>query len=567
MKELVVSLLKNALDEIGLKLEIQQIENFIERSPSSDLGDWAFPCFFAASKLKQNPHETALTIREKLGSLPGTENFEDIQVKGGYVNFFVNRKQLALSLVKEILKKKDNFGKTDLGHRKKIIVEFSSPNIAKPFGIGHLRSTIIGNSLAKICEFNNFKAIKINYLGDWGTQFGRLITSYKKFGDARKLNSKEPIKYLLQLYVKANKKQYDKKAQEEFRKLEEGDRENLKLWKKFKKLSLKDFEKIYRKLGIEFDIVSGESFYNSSLIKIVDMLGEKKLLKKSQGALIVNLKKYNFGVCLIKKADGSTIYAVRDIAAAIDRHKKFKFEKMIYEVGQEQNLHFKQFFKVLDLMGYEWAKNCFHVSHGLYLGDDGKKFSTRKGKTIFMEDIFEKTIKLAEKEIKKRFPGISRKTLDKRASKVAVAAILYGDLKNKRTSDTVFNIKKFISFEGNTGPYLLYSYARASSILRKAKGKLQKNFQIPEELEEKEIELIKKFSQFSEIVLKSYSELNPAIIANYSYQLAKIFNEFYHACPVIDSRKKEFRISLVKSFKQVMKNSLALLGIDVLEKM
>ena len=287
-------------------------------------------------------------------------------------------------------------------------------------------------------------------------------------------------------------------------------------------------------------------------------------MKKSKGALTVDLKKYNLGGCLIEKSDGTTLYLTRDLAAAIKRYKKYKFEKMIYEVGQEQKLHFRQVFKVLELMDYKWAKNCIHVDHGLYLDKDGKKFSTRKGKSVFMKDIFDKTFSLSKKEIKKRVSKISKKELERRAMKITIASIFYGDLKNNRINNMIFDIKRFVSFEGNTGPYILYSYARASSILRKAGT--QGKFKI-EDLESKEFELVKKLSQFSEVVLRAYESLNPSVIANYSYQIAKLFNEFYHACPVIGSENESFRLALVEAFRQILRNSLELLGIETLEEM
>ncbi|MBU3907250.1 MAG: arginine--tRNA ligase, partial [Nanoarchaeota archaeon] len=460
---------------------------------------------------------------------------------------------------------KESFGRLNIGKGEKVVVEFSSPNIAKPFGIGHLRSTIIGNSLANISEFQGFKVIRINYLGDWGTQFGKLLFGYKKFGDEKKLK-KDAIKHLLDIYIKSGKKIYESKSREEFKSLEQGNKESLKLWKKFKDLSVKDFERIYNSLGIKFDVYSGESMYNKEMVNVLDELNSKNLIEKSEGALIVNLKEYDLGVCLIEKSDGTTLYATRDISAAIDRYKKYNFSRMIYEVGHEQELHFKQVFKVLELMGYGWAKNCIHVYHGLYLDKDKKKFATRKGKTIFMEDILNETISLAKKEIQKRAEKISKKELEKRASTVAIAAIFYGDLKNNRVNDMIFDIKRFVSFEGDTGPYLQYSYARASSILRKAKRKSNLKIKI-DKLDEKEFELIKKLNEFPEVVLKSYQDMNPSHIANYSYQLAKLFNEFYHVCPVINSEKQNFRLSLVEAFRIVLKNSLNLLGIDVLEEM
>ncbi len=562
MKELVIKLLKKALKEKGVKLKEEEIEKLLEIPPTADMGDYAFPCFFLAEKLKEEPRQIALQIREKIGTPPATD-FEDIQTAGPYVNFFFNRKTLAKKLVWEVINQKKDFGKSKVGDKKKIIVEFSAPNIAKPFGIGHLRSTIIGNSIANICEFQGFKVIRLNYLGDWGAQFGRLLAGYKKFGDEKKLQ-RSPINYLLDIYVKANKKSFDKQAAEEFKKLEEGDKEAVMLWRTFKEYSLEEFDKIYKDLGIKFDKQLAESMYNKKMKEVIQELKEKELLKKSEGAQIVDLKKDGLGACLIEKSDGATLYATRDLASAIDRYKKYNFERMIYEVGQEQKLYFKQLFKVLELMGYDWAKNCIHVEHGHYLDKDGKRFSTRKGKSVFMKDILAETKSLAKKEIKKRLPKIKEKELEKRAHKIAIAAIFYGDLKNNRKNNVVFNLKKFVSFEGDTGPYIQYSYARASSIQRKAKS--QEKFEVYD-LDPQEIELIRKLLQFPDVASKAYNSLNPSVIANYAYQISKLFNEFYHACPVIGSESEMFRLALVEAFRQILKNCAHLLGIELLEEM
>ena len=563
MKELVIKVLKKALKQENIELKPEEISNLLEVPPNQDMGDYAFPCFSLVDKLRQVPNQIALQIRSNIGN-PPTMDFEEIQTSGPYINFFLNRKSLARKTVWEIINQKEKYGKTNLGKRKKIVVEFSSPNIAKPFGIGHLRSTIIGNAIANLCEFQGFNPVKINYLGDWGTQFGKLMYGYKKFGNEKKLHA-DPMKHLLEIYVKISKnKIYDDKAREWFRKLEQGDMEAKMLWKLFREFSLADFKKTYKVLGIEFDEYSGESKYSRKMKNVIKDLEEKKLLTNSKGAKIVDLEKENLGVCLIEKTDGSTLYATRDLAAAIERYKKHNFEKMVYEVGQEQTLHFRQLFKVLDLMGYKWAKNCIHIPHGLYLDKNGKKFSTRKGKTVFIKDILEETVSLAEREIKKRDSKLSKTKLRKRALQIAIAAIFYGDLKNNRHSDIIFDLKKFISFEGDTGPYIQYSYARASSILKKTKNK--DKFKV-HDLEPKELELVKKLAQFPEIALNAYNNLAPSVIANYSYQLAQIFNEFYHACPVIGSKQEAFRLALIEAFRQILKSSLKLLGIDVIEEM
>jgi arginyl-tRNA synthetase len=556
MKKIISEILKKEIS-----LPEKEIEKLIEIPPDSSLGDFAFPCFSLSKILKRNPNEIAENLKSKL-KLP--REFEKVEVKGAYLNFFVNKKIFSEKTITKILKEKNNFGKNNFGKGKTIVIDLSAPNIAKPFGIGHLRSTIIGNSISNICKTQGFRTIKINYLGDWGTQFGKLITGYKKFGRESELK-KDPIKHLLEIYVKVNKnKELEDESREWFNKLENGDKDATRLWKKFRELSIMDFKKLYEILGITFDEYSGESKYNKEMKIIIKELNKKGLLEKSEGALIVNLEKYNLGNALIQKKDGSTLYITRDLAAATSRYKKYKFSKMIYEVGQEQELHFKQLFKILELMGNKWAKNCIHAQHGLYLDKDGKKFSTRKGKTIFMEDIIDDTKSLTKKEIEKRFPNIGEKELENRALKVAIAAIFYGDLKNNRAKDMIFDLERFTSFEGDTGPYILYSYARANSILKKIKKPSSKNKL--KNIEPNEIKLAKKLVSFPEIISKSYKDLNPSQIAN-SYQLAQTFNEFYHSCPVINSENEIFRLKLVEAFRIVLKNSLNLLGIEVLEKM
>ena len=561
MKRVISLILQNAIqNSLNLKLTIQEIEEKIEIPPDSLMGDFAFPCFFLSSKLRKAPNEIALKIKNEIKNIP--KEISEIKVSGAYLNFFVDKKILAVNLIKKALKEKEKYGNSNEGKGKTIVIDMSSPNIAKPFGIGHLRSTIIGNSISNIAKSQGYKTVKINYLGDWGTQFGKMIAGYKKIGNDKELK-KDQAKNMLKWYIEGNKKEYEEDARKWFKKLEDGDKEALKLWKMFKDLSMKDFEKTYKILGVKFDVISGESFYNNKMDKTIKELKSKKLLEQSEGALIVNLDKYNLGVCLIQKTDGATLYATRDLTAAIERYNKYKFSKMIYEVGQEQKLHFQQVFKVLELMNYKFSKECVHASHGLYLDEDGKKFATRKGKTIFMEDILNETIEIAKKKIQEKNTDLKNK--NEIARKIAIAAIFYGDLKNQRTNDIVFNIEKFLDFEGNTGPYLQYSYARASSILRKASKNTKKSKS--EILNEKEIALIKKINDFPEAVKKSYEHLFPNLVANYSFELAQKFNEFYHSCPVIGSENEQFRLKLVEAFRITIKKSLYLLGIEVMEEM
>jgi arginyl-tRNA synthetase len=537
--------------EKAIKLPKKEIQNLLEIPPNQELGDYAFPCFILAKKLKKNPAEIAKELSEKIKS----KSFS-VKPTGPYINFKFNEKEFSSKVLKEILKNKENYGKQNLGKGKTIVLDMSSPNIAKPFGIGHLRSTIIGNSISEIAKFQNYKPTKINYLGDWGTPFGKIIAGWKKYGSEKKFE-KDPVKHLYEIYVKVSKlKEFEDLGKQEFQKLESGDSENIKLWKKFRSESIKEFKKIYKLLNVEFDVYSGESEYNNALNSTVKLLEKKSLLKESEGATIVNLEKYGLGVVLIKKSDGSTLYATRDIAAALERKKKYKSNFLVYEVGNEQSLYFKQLFKVLELLDKDFKNSTFHISHGLYLDKDGKKLATRKGKTIFMEDILEETISIALKKL--ATPN------KKKAEIIARAAIVYGDLKNHRTNDMVFDTSRFLDFEGNTGPYLLYSYARAKSILKKAKSsKLPTNF----EINEKEKALISELSKFPETAEQAFKSFSPNIIANYSYSLAQKFNEFYHDSKVLDSENESFRLNLVLAFTIVLKSSLSLLGLSVLDEM
>jgi len=541
--------------EVGLK--VGDVERLVEIPPKDEMGDFAFPCFGLAKSLKKNPILIAEELAEKLRKDLKKTDISNVDFKGAYVNFFVDKKMLAKNVLARVGSKQLAVSSGEM-----LVIDMSSPNIAKPFGIGHLRSTIIGNSIGKIAEANGCDVVKINYLGDWGTQFGKIIFGFKKWGSEIKLKE-NPVEHLYELYVKANAEEFDDVSREEFKKLEEGDSENMKLWKKFRKLSIKEFDEIYDLLGVNFDVVSGESVYNNKLDSIVDELKKKKLLKKDEGAMIVDLKNEGLGVALIQKSDGTSLYATRDIAAAIDRKKKYKFDKMIYEVGQEQRLHFKQFFRILGKMGYEWSESCVHVEHGLYMDKDGKKFATRKGKTVFMKDVLNEVVEKAKKNLLAR-EKLAKGELEERAKKIALAAIFYGDLKNSRENNVVFDVDRFLSFEGDTGPYLLYSYARASSIVRRVKSK--KAVKILD-LKDAEVRLLKKIDLFGAVVSRAYDSLAPNLVANYCYELASLFNEFYHSCPVLGSDEEGFRLKLVDAFRITLKNALGLLGIETVEEM
>ncbi|MFH1072823.1 MAG: arginine--tRNA ligase [Nanoarchaeota archaeon] len=550
-----------------LKLKREEIESLIEIPPDQAFGDYAFPCFSLAKQLRKNP----LLIAEELSKKLSTNEFEKVEAKAGYLNFFVRRDILAREVLAAVFKEKAKYGTSQAGKGKTIVIDMSSPNIAKRFGIGHLRSTIIGNSLRHIFTAQGYKVIRVNHLGDWGTQFGNLITAFKRWGKEKELE-KKPIHYLLSLYVKFHKEaEQDTTLEDEgrlwFKRLEQRDKEALALWKKFRELSIEEFNKIYKTLGIEFESYAGESFYNDMLDDAIQEVKQRGLASMSEGALVIDLEKFGMPPALLKKADGATLYLTRDLAAAMYRHKSYKFSKLIYEVGSEQKMHFRQLFKVLELMGFSWAKDCVHVDHGLYLDTDGKKLSTRKGKTFFMEDIIQETSELALKIIKEKNPELKNK--EKIAKQVAIAAILFGDLSNDRMNNIIFDLDRFLSFEGETGPYIQYTHARICSILRKYKKGTELKVDFSLLSDEKEKGIIKHLQEYPAVIQKAGDDYKPSYIARYLLELAQAVNDFYHTNPVLQAEDelKKARILLIDCVRDVLKSGLALLGIEAPEEM
>ncbi|MBI4448134.1 arginine--tRNA ligase [Candidatus Woesearchaeota archaeon] len=561
-KQEVIKLIKNQLKSVDA-------ESLLEIPPKKELGDYSFPCFSLAKELKKNPNDIAKELTKKIKPTP---LIKQIQQVGPYINFFINPTKIAETTITEALKKKGSYGATNEGKGKTVVIDFSSPNIAKPFGIAHLRSTAIGNSISKIYQHLGYNCIGINHLGDWGTQFGKLIVAYKKWGDQKTLE-KDPIRHLFNLYVKFHeeakqKPELEDEAREWFKKIELKDKEAQKLWKKFSELSLKEFKKIYSLMNIKFDEYTGESFYAPLWEEAVKEAEKKGITEISDEALIVNLEKYSLPPCILRKKDGSTLYATRDIAAAKYRYQKYRFYKMIYVVDHRQSLHFQQLFKVLELMGYEWAKNCEHVPFGLMRFPEGT-MSTRKGKIIFFEEVIEKAKQLVKEVINKKNPQLKNK--EEVAEAVALGAIIFWDLSNDRMRNISFDWEKVLDFEGETGPYVQYTYARADSIIRKANEKLdpQKiNFEKLTRIEE--LNLIKTLAGFTEAVKEAKNHNKPSIIARYLLDLAQNFNEFYHKCPCISEKDEEIRrarISLVEAAKQGMEIALSLLGIKALPEM
>ncbi|MBU1111181.1 MAG: arginine--tRNA ligase [archaeon] len=551
------------------KLDRDEVERLLAVPPDPKLGDYAFPCF----KLGKNAKEEAELLRKKFPKTKLPKFVEKLETAGPYLNFYLKHSVIAEETLSKIFKEKKNYGKQKIGNNKKIVIDFSSPNIAKPFGIGHLRSTVIGNSLYKTYHFLGYKPVGVNHLGDWGTQFGKLIVAYRKWGKEKELE-KDPIKYLLKLYVKFHdeaekNEKFTEEAREEFKKLENGDKKSLALWETFRELSLAEFQKVYQILDVGFDSYHGEAYYNDKMEAAIDNLQRKAPLTESEGALVVDLEAYKMPPVLIKKSNGSTTYHTRDIAAASYRLKEYTPTKMLYVVGAEQKLHFKQLFKVLELAGMNKSE-FIHVDFGLFKFPEGK-MSTRKGNVIFLEEVLDKSIKLAEKIIEEKNPTLHNKS--DVAKMVGIGAIIFADLSNERTRNINFDWERMLSFEGETAPYLQYTHARACSILRKVQKEYRQgpsakinfeSYSLPEEQA-----LIKKLYEFPEIIVRVADTYKPHHLAQYLIGLAQQFNEFYHKCPVISGQDQQMkaRLLLVDSTRQVLENGLKLLGIKAPEEM
>ncbi|HHV38730.1 MAG TPA: arginine--tRNA ligase [Tepidimicrobium sp.] len=557
----------NAIFEVSNGLDKEEIESLIETPPSYDMGDYAFACFRLAKIFRKDPKSIAEELTKKID---GGDFFEAIENVGPYINFFINKSKLAETVIESIKERGAKFGSTNMGQGRKALVEFSSPNIAKPFHIGHIRSTVIGNSLYKIFKFQGFDTERLNHLGDYGTQFGMLIAAYKKWGDMEVIES-DPINELLKLYVKFNEEaEKDEELKEEarywFKELEAGNEEALELWQWIRDVSLKEFNKVYDLLGIEFDSYTGESFYSDKMPRVIKEMEEKGLLQESEGAVIIDLEEYGMPPALIKKSDGSTLYTTRDIAAAIYRKEHYDFYKNIYVVGSQQNLHFKQWIKVIELMGYDWADDCVHVPFGMVSLEDGT-LSTRRGRVVFLEDVLEKAIESTLEIIEERNPDLNNK--EEVAKEVGIGAIIFQELFNNRIKDYVFSWEKTLSFEGETGPYVQYTHARANSLLKKG------NFKLDEEIDhsllnqDNEVSLLRFLYQFPAVVTDALNKYEPSIITRHIVEITKAFNKFYNSCPVLSAEEelRKARLMLVYVTKVVLKTGLDLLGIAAPDRM
>jgi len=559
--------ISNILSKHVQTLSSDEILEMIEIPPNPQMGDFAFPCFKLAKTFRKAPN---LIAQEIAGAIQAPNLFEKVESVSGYVNFFIDKGIFAQSVIEEVLQKEDRFGSSDIGKGKKVIVEFSSPNIAKPFHIGHIRSTVIGNAIHRIYRFLGYETITINHLGDYGTQFGKLIVAYKNWGNRQEVEE-DPIPTLLKLYVKFHEEaekepQLEEEAREWFKKLEEGDQEAKELWQWFREVSLKEFNRVYRLLNISFDSYAGESFYSDKMPRVLKMLEEKNLLVESKGAEIVDLEPYGMPPALIRKSDGSTLYITRDIAAAIYRKEHYDFDKNIYVVASQQNLHFQQWFKIIELMGYEWAKDCIHVPFGLVSLEEGT-MSTRKGRVVFLEDVLKKAVEKTKEIIQEKNAGLEN--IDEVAKQVGIGAVVFQELSNNRIKDYIFSWDKTLNFEGETGPYVQYTHARACSVLRKATVEMNGSIDYRLLSGEAEMNLIRLIHQFPAVVLEAGKKYEPSMITRHIVDIAQAFNKFYHDTPIIveDENLQRARLALVRATKQTIANGLDLLGIAAPEKM
>lgn len=545
-------------------LSEEQVYGLLEKPKHAEHGDIAFPAFSLAKTFRKAPQMIAQDLAEKIDS-PAISKTEPV---GPYLNFFLNKEVISAEILKEVVTQKDDYGQSDYGKGQTVPIDMSSPNIAKPMSMGHLRSTVIGNALANIVEKVGYKPVKINHLGDWGTQFGKLIVAYKKWGDVEKVKQ-DPIAELLKLYVQFHEvaeeqPELEDEARAWFKKLEDGDKEATELWTRFRSESLKEFMTVYDMLDIQFDSFNGEAFYNDKMDEVIALLEEKGVLTQDRGATIVDLEKYNLNPALIKKSDGATLYITRDLAAAIYRKRTYDFALSLYAVGNEQSNHFKQLKAVLKEMGYDWADDMHHIPFGL-ITQGGKKLSTRKGKVILLEEVLNEATSLALEQINLKNPTLENK--EDVAKQVGVGAVVFHDLRNDRLNNFDFVLEEVVQFEGETGPYVQYTNARALSILRKAGVEL--DLAAPLHLaDDYAWGVLKLINSFPDIIMSSFEKFEPSVIAKYSLQLSQAFNRYYANTKVlIEDEERNARLVLVKATSVILQESLRLLGVKAPERM
>ena len=557
----------NCLKEKIEDLTLEEIVALIEVPPNKEMGDFAFPCFKLAKVFRKAPNMIAADLAENIEAKGAISK---VMPLGGYVNFFVNKSQLAKTVINDVLTKKEKYGHSDLGQEKAVVIDFSSPNIAKPFHIGHIRTTVIGNALYKIYDSQGYNVVRVNHLGDYGTQFGKLIVAFKLWGSKEAVEA-NPIPELLKLYVKFHdeaeqKPEMEDEARAWFTKLENGDEEAKALWQWFRDESLKEFARVYDLLDIEFDSYAGESFYSDKMDSVIETLKDKKLLVQSQGTNVVDLEEYNMPPALITKNDGSTLYMTRDLAAAIYRKNTYDFDKCIYVVGSQQSLHFQQLFKVLELMGYEWSKDLIHVPFGMVALEEGT-MSTRKGRVVFLEDVLKQAVEKTKEIVLSKNPNA--KNVEQIAKQVGVGAVVFQELSNSRIKDYTFSWSRTLSFEGETGPYVQYTHARCCAVLRKAEEEVTADINYDLLSEGDGAEVLKVIGSFNKAILAAMRKNEPHIITRFVLDLAQAFNKFYHDNPILvdDVEVRKARLALVAATRQTIENALALLGMHAPERM
>ena len=560
----IAKLISSAAD-----IDVEEVISAIEIPPNSDMGDYAYPCFKLAKVFRKAPPMIAGELVEKIEK---KDFIKEIKTVGAYINFFTEKSVYVKEVLESVLTKEADYGKSTEGNGKTIVIDYSSPNIAKPFHVGHLRSTVIGNAIYKIYECLGYNCEGVNHLGDWGTQFGKLIVAYKKWG-SKEAVEKDGIQELMKIYVKfhdgAEKEpSLDDEARLWFVKMQDGDEEALTLWKWFYDISIKEFERVYEMLGVKFDAYTGESFYNDKMDVVVEELKEKNLLKESEGAMIVDLEEDKMPPCLIIRKDGGTLYATRDITAALYRKKTYNFEKCIYLTALDQNLHFAQWFKVIEKMGYEWSKDLVHVPFGLVSLDTGK-LSTRHGNVVLMEELLNQAINETTKIIEEKNPDLPNK--EEVAKQVGIGAVIFNDLYNNRIKDVVFSWSRMLNFDGETGPYVQYTHARACSLINKVCGseEIDKNVDFSLLNDEASVEVCKLIEMYPAKIKDAAAKFEPSIVTRHLVDIAQAFNKFYHDNPIMSSEDevKKARIALVYAVKTILASGLKLLGINAPKQM
>lgn len=559
-------------NEIG-EIENLDVASLIEVPTDEKMGDYAFPCFRLAKEFRKAPDAIAAEIAERLQKNPMFESVENVNA---YVNIKIKRTDFIKDVIEDAVLKGDSFTKSNEGEGKKVLVDYSSPNIAKPFHIGHIRSTVIGNALYLIYKNLGYDVVRINHLGDYGTQFGKMIVAYRKWGNKEDVQ-REPIKTLLSYYTKFHEEagknpELDEEARRIFVKLENGEAEEVALWKWFKEESLKEFEKVYKMLNIQFDSYAGESFYSDKIPAAVAQLEEKGLLEESQNSIIVDLDQFGLAPALVKKSDGSTLYITRDIAAALYRKDTYDFYKCLYVVASQQDLHFKQLFKVMELMGNQWAQNCIHVQFGMVSLAEGT-LSTRKGRVVFLEDVLNKAVEKTREVVVEK--GVVSENIDRVAEEVGIGAVVFNELAHNRIKDYTFDWDKVLNFEGETGPYVQYTHARSCSLLRKAgkdmvsKAKNLDNIDYEKLTSDTMYELAKLIHNMPEVIKEAADRYEPSVVTRHVVKIAQGFNRFYNEERILqgDATGTVSRLTLVIATKNAIKNGLALLGIKAPERM